>query len=68
MPTIGAATCSGSSIAVGRGGIGEFGGRGASGDGGDALVMWEGKSYLELVLLGLSSRAGVEEIDSENLG
>lgn len=25
------------------------------------------QSYLELVLLGLSRRAGVEEIDSENL-
>lgn len=29
--------------------------------------MKDGYSYLELVLLGLSSRAGVEEIDSENL-
>jgi hypothetical protein len=27
----------------------------------------EGQSYLELVLLGLTSRAGVQEIDSENL-
>lgn len=26
------------------------------------------QSYLELVLLGLSRRAGVQEIDSENLG
>lgn len=36
---------------------------------GSSIVVSGGgeQSYLELVLLGLSSRAGVEEIDSENL-
>lgn len=36
--------------------------------GSSIIVSWKGgQLYLELVLLGLSSRAGVEEIDSENL-